>query len=224
MSHGTIRSCHATGQLSAGRESRAIGGLVGDVEAGQITDCHTCCDILAGPRAYQIGGLVGFSLEGQITRCFASGNISGGEEARGIGGLIGEVHFWTEVSDCYAVAQVTTGRESGGIGGLVGIASEGDLFPSNGKIAQCFAAGVVDPGEESSDVGGLLGIETRVQPLTHNCYFLVRPDSTGMSNAYGSGLTAEQMRQQSNFVGWDFDTVWIIRPGQDYPHLRWEEP
>lgn len=174
--------------------------------------------------AYQIGGLVGFSLEGQITHCSASGNISGGEEARGIGGLIGEVHFWTEVSDCYAVAQVTTGRESGGIGGLVGIASEGDLFPSNGKIAQCFAAGVVDPGEESSDVGGLLGIETRVQPLTHNCYFLVRPDSTGMSNAYGSGLTAEQMRQQSNFVGWDFDTVWIIRPGQDYPHLRWEEP
>jgi len=224
MSHGTILNCHAIGKVSAGVKSRAVGGLVGDVEAGQVTDCHTRCDILGGPRAYHIGGLIGFSLAGQVRRCFASGNIRAGEEARAIGGLIGEVHFWTEVSDCYAVAQVTTGRESGGVGGLVGIASEGDLFPSQGKIAQCFAAGVVDPGEESSDVGGLLGVETKVQPLTQNCYFLARAASRSVSNAYGSGLTGEQMRQQSSFAGWDFDTVWTIREEQDYPRLRWEEP
>jgi len=28
--------------------------------------------------------------------------------------------------------------------------------------------------------------------------------------------------QQASFVNWDFDTVWMICEGRDYPRLQWE--
>jgi hypothetical protein len=33
------------------------------------------------------------------------------------------------------------------------------------------------------------------------------------------------MRTAASFLnfGWDFETVWMIREGKDYPRLRWEQ-
>jgi len=54
-----------------------------------------------------------------------------------------------------------------------------------------------------------------------NCYFL---DTSGPDNGYGTPLTDAQMKQQSSFIGWDFDTpIWELCPEtNDYPHLWWE--
>jgi hypothetical protein len=30
------------------------------------------------------------------------------------------------------------------------------------------------------------------------------------------------MNRQASFTGWDFETVWTICEGKDYPRLRWE--
>ena len=57
--------------------------------------------------------------------------------------------------------------------------------------------------------------------------------STEISNSYwdaettgrvkpvsgGTGKTTDEMKKQSTYEGWDFDTVWNIN-GNDYPKLR----
>jgi hypothetical protein len=30
------------------------------------------------------------------------------------------------------------------------------------------------------------------------------------------------MKRQASFIEWDFETVWMICEGKDYPRLRWE--
>lgn len=42
----------------------------------------------------------------------------------------------------------------------------------------------------------------------------------GVIDTRSSGKTTEEMKQKSTFKDWDFDTVWRIDEGNDYPRLR----
>ncbi len=59
--------------------------------------------------------------------------------------------------------------------------------------------------------------------VQEGCYFLDASDGGGPDNGYGLPLLAGQMRQQASFADWDFQTVWAICEGIDYPRLQWEE-
>lgn len=59
----------------------------------------------------------------------------------------------------------------------------------------------------------------------------VRPIADSYSNSYydsektkisgkPGALTTKQMKQQASFQGWDFDNIWTIQEGVDYPKLR----
>lgn len=218
---GRVTNCHVTGRISAGRESRAIGGIAGEIDDGVIAECDAGCTISVGSKGYQVGGIAGFSLSGEISRCHAAATVSGDGDNSCMGGLVGEAHFWTVISDCYAIGSISSNGKGKGLGGLVGIVSEGDLFPTSGKIVHCYAAGRIVAGEDSSDRGGLLGKEARIQPLTGSCCFLLGPESP--DNGNGQPLSEEQMKQQASFAGWDFDSVWAIQEGESYPGLQWEE-
>jgi hypothetical protein len=222
LSSAKITGCHVTGQISIGAKGRAAGGLVGEIHEGEITACSSACTISAGPQANSIGGIAGFSLSGRVLRCCATGDVSGAEENHSVGGLLGEAHFWTVISDCYATGSVSTGAKSSGLAGLVGVVSEGDLFPTDGKIMNCYAAGAVKAGEGAADVGGLLGREAKVQPLTRDCYFLRTSDGGGPENGNGTPLSNNQMKQRASFIGWDFDSIWTTAEDKSYPRLRWE--
>lgn len=63
--------------------------------------------------------------------------------------------------------------------------------------------------------------------------FVSNPSSTGtevnnyfynldvFSESYaGIGKTLDELKQQSTFTGWDFETVWAINEGETYPYLR----
>jgi hypothetical protein len=46
-------------------------------------------------------------------------------------------------------------------------------------------------------------------------------ETSGLTtSAGGTGRTTAEMKQQSTFVDWDFDTVWQIDEGETYPYLR----
>lgn len=44
-------------------------------------------------------------------------------------------------------------------------------------------------------------------------------EKTKISGKQGA-LTTKQMKQQASFQGWDFDNIWTIQEGVDYPKLR----
>lgn len=44
-------------------------------------------------------------------------------------------------------------------------------------------------------------------------------EKTKISGGQGA-LTTKEMKQQASFQGWDFDKIWTIQEGVDYPKLR----
>jgi hypothetical protein len=167
--------------------------------------------ITAGSSSQSVGALAGLSA-GTIKQCFAQGTITGGDASIYIGGLVG-INA-SAIKNCYAVVDVTGSQYIGGLTGMC-----------YGIVGNCYAAGHVTGG---SDVGGLAGY-AYYMPYILNSYFLRLSDGGGPDNGIGTELTDAQMRQQSNFVNWDFfgeaangtKEIWKMN---GYPVLSWQIP
>ena len=116
------------------------------------------------------------------------------------------------------------------MGGLVG--SFGQAIISNS-----YSAAAVSGAE---NVGGFLGVNpdyalhkhhpTHIAGIINACFW----DSTAATVDVGTGdhsesvglvgLPTAYMKTAEPFIeaGWDFDQVWVIAEGADYPRLRWE--
>ena len=198
-----------------------VGGLVGLNYNGSILDCYSVCTVTGDG---EIGGLVGDNILGVIVSSFSSSNTSG---EYNIGGLVGNNSYECVIMECYS-AGIVDGNDY--IGGLVGYNSESDVI-------NCYSTGEVTG---NYNVGGFCGYQ-RGDSFSYcemkNCFWDV--ETSGMSVGYNlspnspgmvtnvAGKTTTQMQTESTFVdaGWDFDTpVWkMIREGEDYPRLEWQE-
>ena len=212
---GTINNCYALVNIISGDASQSIGGLVGgNAGEGSIINCYTTVNIIGGDDSYWLGGLCGFNFDSSISNCYSTGAVTGGDNSSYLGGLCGE-NDNVSISNCYATGSVTGGDNSSYLGGLCGNILEG-------SIQNCYATGAVTGGNVSEYLGGLCG--ENYDGSISSCYFL---DTAGPDNGYGTPLTDSQMKQQSSFVGWDFDPFdgdpadWVM-PLLDYPKLSWQ--
>jgi len=206
-SGGSISNCYSTGTVTGGNYSYYLGGLVG-VSDGSISNCYSTSSVTGGDNSYCFGGLVGYS-GGSISNCYSTGNVAGGDYSHYLGGLAGQSNG--NISNCYSTGNVTGGDNSNSLGGLVGYNS--NLF-SDSNISNCYSTGMVSG---TSNVGGLVGY--RANGTISLCYFLT---TSGPNDGNGTPLTDAQMKQQSNFVGWDFNDVWHICETTNYPKLIWQ--
>jgi len=234
-------TCYAAGYKGSAWESGAVGGLVGQAEdRSVISDSYASGNVTSALN--NAGGLLGYCGGVRIIRCYSTGNVKGDSF---VGGLIGfadensgnNLSKDNNIINCYSTGSVTGSSEIGGltggnggtitdsyatgsvkgssrnsIGGLVG-----HNFPK-GIITKCYAVGVVSGGSgTSSDVGGLAGYNRGGGTITGSYW------DTGTSgltaSGGGMGRTTAQMKMKSTFVNWDFDTVWMINEGIDYPSL-----
>lgn len=60
-----------------------------------------------------------------------------------------------------------------------------------------------------------------------NCYYDSEktgitgpPEGIVTTSPVAKALTTKEMKQQASFQGWDFDKIWTIEEGVDYPKLR----
>jgi len=228
IASGFISNCLVTGSVQ-GRF--AVGGLAGYL-SGDILNCSSTADV-SGTQ-FHIGGLVGRN-GGSITNSYAMGNVRGSGDA--VGGLVGRNNGYVAAS--YSTGSVTgEGRD---VGGLVGHNSYGRLlncysmsstssaawyagglvgFTERGSITNCYSTGKV---KASVYARGLLGgsfMETTVS----ESFWDVETSGTSRSLG-GTGLTTAEMQSVEPYLGagWDFDTVWGICGGEDYPRLLWED-
>ena len=128
-----------------------------------------------------------------------------------VGNVLGKGVFFSS----YATGSVSATYLSAVVGGLIGSIE-------SGYVIDCFASGAVERqfGDycHGTCPGGLIG-HARI-----NLYdsFWDR-QTTGQSQSSGSqseyGKTTSQMKSQSTFTGWDFDTIWYM-PSGGYPALR----
>lgn len=180
-------------------ESR-VGGICGSLSNGNIENCMVTGDI----SGYQyVGGIVGVGGEwnndnSSISQCASSGNIiaTDGE----VGGILGYRYGSCSIENCYSIANVKAEGEESYYYTAYGIGYSAE---------KCYFAGTISGTKMNS-----------VRPIADsysNSYY--DSEKTKISGKTGA-LTTKQMKQQASFQGWDFDNIWTIQEGVDYPKLR----
>jgi uncharacterized repeat protein (TIGR02543 family) len=219
---GTIDSLYITksdknvGTVGGGSGEYA-GGLVG-YNAGTITFCHTYVDVNANSfdAASYAGGLAGYNT-GVIQSSSAEGNVTAtGSTKAYSGGLVG--YNTNSIKNCFAKGKATAGVY-GGIsyaGGLVGYHSS--------TITDCYTIGKPSArGGNTQYEGAVIGYNSNGN-ITR-CYYNF--EITGNIKSVGNDIingtvydkTTAGMQARDVYVGWDFNSVWGIRPNE-YPYLR----
>jgi len=156
-------------------------------------------------RGYSNVGIVaGNNLGGTISRCLAGGGIVQGNDY--IGGIVGTNS--STVEDSYSTAAVIAYNTCGIFAG----------YNSGGSISRCYSAG----SRVGSGALGFIGGGTDPNLLS-NCYYSTLESGRTGENYGALPLTPVQMKQQSSFETWNFDTVWTIDESKSYPSLLWEE-
>ncbi len=200
------------------------GILVGWNE-GTIEDCCVNGTLETPSGLYSanmsIGGLVGKNL-GSINRCYTQGkfisNLTDSVEC--IGGLVGQ-NIGVEgyegiITDSYSTMDIEAidcafPRFTGG---LVGDNTY------DGEIIHChFAGKFIGIDDSSTNVaGGLTGLIPDNTSITESFWDKNRSGCNSIGG--GTGLTSEEMADESNFTGWDFADTWQMSDSYGYPILH----
>jgi prepilin-type N-terminal cleavage/methylation domain-containing protein len=211
-----ISNCHATGNVVG---SGAVGGLVGG-NRGIISDCRATGSVQGNT---QVGGLAGSNSHGgTVTYSYSTGDVVGGWNLPGdvvacIGGLVG-FNSQSNISYSYSTSSVSYNSDMiyGPAGGLVGQNTE------NGIISYCYSAGLFtttieyNPGDP---LGGLAGDQSYNAGDITNSYY--NSETNNLPGYAGTPLTTAQMKDQANFIGWDFIDTWSI--SNSYPYIQTNE-
>ena len=170
----------------------SVGGICGSLSYGNIENCMVTGDI-SGGRC--VGGVVGWCGDASnISQCASSGNIIATDDE--VGGILG---YWNSCSieNCYSIANV---KAEGSYSYAYGIGYGAE---------KCYFAGTIS--------GTVVNHVYPIGVYNTNSYY--DSEKTKISGKQGA-LTTKQMKQQASFQGWDFDNIWTIQEGVDYPKLR----
>lgn len=174
-----------------------VGGICGNLSYGNIENCMVTGDISGGGY---VGGIVGSNSDNYynssiISQCASSGNIIANSGS--VGGILAYQNGACSIENCYSIANVKTEgpyySEAYGIGG---------------SAENCYFAGTISGANINY-----------VYPIGSNTNSYYDSEKTKISGKSGA-LTTKEMKQQASFQGWDFDKIWTIQEGVDYPKLR----
>ncbi|WP_195764011.1 beta strand repeat-containing protein [Pseudoduganella rivuli] len=215
----------------------AVGGLVGRADQGTITGSSATGAVTASGSSSlaKAGGLVGYNAGGAITKSFATGAVTTAADVAG--GLVG--YNAGSVTKSYATGSVTGG---GYVGGLVGY--------NTGTVTDTFANGSVsasstDSGATHANLGGLAGTSTGTLGTSYSTgalsagsftqvhgsvgnnsgtatslYWNNEQSGAGGTDPAATGRTTAQLKQQSNYTGFNFSTTWQLYDGSTTAMLR----
>lgn len=144
-----------------------------------------------------VGGIIGDMNSGTVSGCYTTGSITGAGFA---GGVIGRCRGGT-ITNCYSSCSVTSSDNY--VGGFCGL--------NDGTITNCHSTGSVTGSYD----GGFCGHN---DDTITNCFWDTQTSGQATSSG-GTGKTTAQMKAEATFTNWNFDTIWTINEGQDYPKL-----
>ena len=187
--YSTIDNTSSTGAVSGVNQ---IGGLVGTMSYTMITSAYSTGSVSGNSI---VGGLVGLNNNGTIYTAYSTGAVTG--TGSNVGGLVATNQDGT-IGYAYS-----TGAVSGvdNVGGLVGQSRYG-------TIDNTYSVGAVTG--TGSSVGGLVGDDHNGRNTS--CYW-DKQTSHPSSSAGGTGLTTAQMKNDVNYVGFDFSDSsgdWLV--------------
>ena len=209
--YGTINNCINKVNISASNQnSEAYNLMIGGITAnngGTISNCINIKDIYGylgsatSSSNLYTAGISGYNNGGKIKKCINTGNIKADKYGShsycyvsGIGSMGGSI------SSCYNIGEIVASSET-----------------TNAKNLLAAGIGYASTCSYSYNVGKVSGSSKYAisNSSATKCYYLagVGGDSTGATS-----LTEAQMKLQSMYQGWDFDTVWTMDGRADYPY------
>lgn len=198
---GTIAGSSSSGDVSATRNH--VGGLAG-YNTGTVTGSRSSSAVTGQDW---VGGLIGTS-DGRVMTSFSTGAVTANSRA---GGLVGLNRLDAFISDSYSLSPVTV--TDAYAGGLVGFNRDASWAVNS------FSAGAVTSIELPINPGGLIGYDHYGEGTFTASYWDLQASGRATSRG-GEGKTTDELHQRATYGSWDFDTVWTIQEGVDYPDLR----
>lgn len=169
-----------------------------------------------------VGSIVGKNNGGTISNCYNTGIISIGitklNSKATIGGVAGENITSGTISNCYNTGNMSalSKMNVSTAGGIVG-------FNGNGNLSNCYNSGSVNANSNSDSypayAGGIIGDN---YGIISNCNYLdITSKGVGRGTDTATKCTLDQMKQQSTYVGFDFEGIWDISSikGYQFPTL-----
>ncbi len=158
-----------------------------------------------------VGGLVGRASSSEVAMSYSSGHIVAIDAWSG--GIAGYLNN-SKLINSYSTGNVEADNRSGVLVGG---------FYRSSEIINSYAKGLAwTYGENKYSKGyrGLIGANdpSGGRNTVENTYY--DKDVGILDDDYGR--TTEQMMSQSNYTDWDFDSIWKIDEGNDYPVFRWQ--
>jgi len=194
---GNVSLCYSTGNVCG---SDGVGGLAG-YNSKNISDSCSSGEVVGREK---VGGLVGCCrMSGNTGCCYSTGKVSGDKK---VGGLVG-CNMSGKITDSYSSGEVTGSIQ---IGGLVGE----NCYSCS--ISRCYSTGKVCKTDGADDGGGLIGSGNK-DDITDS-YWDVATSETTESDG-GKGKITSKMQSRTLYNGWDFEKIWEIDEGKDYPRL-----
>lgn len=175
----------------------SVGGICGNLSYGNIENCMVTGDISGGGY---VGGIVGCNSDNYynssiISQCASSGNIIANSGS--VGGILAYQNGACSIENCYSIANVKAEGSYSSSAYGIGYSAE-----------NCYFAGTISGANINY-----------VYPIGSNTNSYYDSEKTKISGKSGA-LTTKEMKQQASFQGWDFDKIWTIQEGVDYPKLR----
>ncbi len=217
---GLVGSASATqfsgikvGQTKVGSAvtTMGVGGIVGGTSSCNIEKCSVDATLMAKQYA---GGISGNLYNSKVSQVQTFGEIKGEEYLAGIGGSFGnqnpKVPIYCEVTDCASYMNITGVKEIGGLAAVGyghGAILKTSLFA--GKINFTNSANTGTIGGLINNGGG-----------TTNCYYDAEKTNLSPRNTGEIGRITKSMLKKSNYLNWNFDSIWDIQEGKTYPYLK----
>ena len=209
---GIVRNLNTAGNI---KSAGTAAGITFD-NAGLIENCINRANITGSDNNILYGDHNGIAHlnDGTISKCGNEGNIYGRDDIAGICGLCSNLTESGIIINCYNIGDINLSGQNGG--GIVGQLSDATM-------SNCFSTALVPTTDDENDRRGAISGAAVSGATIKNCYFLNGDAVYGYSHSSttvvtDSGkLTAEQFKNQASFHDWDFDDVWEIKDGADYP-------
>lgn len=233
MNNGSIYNISADVTITLNKgTSNCVGGIVGRSQ-GTVSRCSTAGSIKytysyssGSTHTSGVGGIVGYATGGTIEECYNTAslmqeNTSSGSEGF-VGGICGRAYYYSALSgstpvtikNCYNTGDVRSSHNYC-VAGILG-ESEG---PTSSKhtITNCYNIGkcLTTLGSANSGAYGIVDVVNGSNITISNCYYL---QGTGKSNTGATSLTAGQLKLQSSYSSFDFDSIWVMDANAMYPY------
>lgn len=227
--NATIKNLVLESVKSPSQDYSELGSVVGNASDSNFENISVLNSIIENGWSIY-GGIVGIATNSKFYRCsiddtsYVAGKVSGA--------IVGLIKGTSVIDQCVSNAKLSGLY----VGGIVAFAENEwsivDTYSTSEIVKKNFTNSVEAAGLILSNKNGLIKnsyyagkVENNIimHPLSENGVEIINSyfdsDLLGIRIPVEQARITNQMKQKSNFIGWDFD-IWDIEEGNTYPYLK----